>query len=251
MDTVEQLCRQLASSDQEKVYQAKQEMARRTAEAGAPGQDQQRKEMAAKMAALLMAEREAKDSKGNPTKVPELPASGRALIARYLANVGGDDEVPAVIQAMQDFDVREMARWALTRMTCAAAMDALANAATDGIGNEFRIGAINGLAEHSSCKVINTALRTCLDDPSAEIQLAAVEAMANHDLPDDDPAIAKLAAGSLRAKRRVVKARLRWAEKLVSEGQKDAATKIYQSIASGKFDEAQKKAAAAALARLG
>ena len=41
MDSVEQLCRQLASSEQEKVYQARQEMARRTAEAGLPGQDQQ------------------------------------------------------------------------------------------------------------------------------------------------------------------------------------------------------------------
>jgi aminopeptidase N len=251
MDSVEQLCRQLASSDQEKVYQAKQELARRTAEAGAPGQDQQRKEMAAKMAGLLVAERDAKDGKGNPIKVPELSAPGRAQIARYLASLGGDDEVPVLVKAMQDFDVREMARWALTRMTCAAAMYALANAATEGVGNEFRIGAINGLAEHSSCKVINQALRTCLDDPTPEIQLAAIEAMAGHYLPDEDPAIAKLAASYPRAARRVVKARLRWAEKLASEGQNEAAKKVYQSIAAGKFGEAQKKAAAAALARLG
>src|SRR5271154_4230093 len=134
MDSVEQLCRQLASSEQEKVYQAKQKMARRTAEAGSPGQDQQRKELAAKLARQLAAERDAKDSKGNPTKVPELSAQGRALVARYLANVGGDDEVPVIVTAMQDFDVREMARWALTRMTCPAATAALVEAATNGIG---------------------------------------------------------------------------------------------------------------------
>jgi HEAT repeat protein len=250
MDSVEQLCRQLASSEQEKVYQARQEMARRTAEAGSPGQDQQRNELAAKLAAQLAVVRDAKDSKGNPTKVPALSAQGRALVARYLANVGGDDEVPVLVAAMQDFDVREMARWALTRMICPAATAALIEAATSGIGNEFRVGAINGLSDRSGPKVIE-ALTVCLSDPTPEIRLAAVEALANHADPEADAAIAKAAAGHPRAARRVVKARLRLAEKLVSAGQPDAAKQIYQSIASGKFDAAQKKAAAAALARLG
>ncbi len=250
MDSVEQLCRQLASSDQEKVYQAKQEMARRTAEAGAPGQNQQRKEMAAQMARLLVAERDAKDGKGNPTKVPELSAAGRALVARYLASVGGDDEVPALVKTMQDFDTREMARWALTRMTCPAATSALVEAATSGIGNEFRVGAINGLAERSDPRVIE-ALQVCLSDSTPEIRLAAVESLASQADPEADAAIAKVAAGYPRAARRVVKARLRLAEKLVSKGQSEAAKQIYQSIAAGKFDEAQRKAAAAALARLG
>ena len=75
--------------------------------------------------------------------------------------------------------------------------------------------------------------------------------LANHADPETDAAIANAAAGYPRAARRVVKARLRLAEKLVSAGQQDAAKQIYQSIASGKFDAAQKKAAAAALARLG
>ena len=131
--------------------------------------------MATTLASQLAAERDAKDSKGNPVKVPELSAQGRALVARYLANVGGDDEVPVLVTAMQDFDVREMARWALTRMTCPAATAAPVEAATSGIGNEFRVGAINGLSDRSGPKVIE-ALQVCLSDPTPEIRLSAVDA---------------------------------------------------------------------------
>jgi HEAT repeat protein len=151
---------------------------------------------------------------------------------------------------MQDFEVREMARWALTRMTSPAATAALVEAASAGIGNEFRIGAINWLADRSGSKVTET-LRTCLSDPTPEIRLAAVEALANHADPQADAAIVQAAANYPRAARRVVKARLRLAEKLVAANQQGAARQIYQAVASGKFDEAQKKAAAAALARLG
>jgi hypothetical protein len=57
--------------------------------------------------------------------------------------------------------------------------------------------------------------------------------------------------GAARGFRRVTRARLRLAANLAEAGEKDAARKIYQNIAESRADDAQKKAAGAALARLG
>ena len=130
------------------------------------------------MAAPLVAAMETKDSKGKVSKVPELPAKARNEICRYLASIAGEAEVAAYAEALQDFEVREMARWALSRMTCAAATAALAKVATEGVGNEFRIGAINALGSKSG-SVALAALKTCAADPTPEIRLAAAEALAN------------------------------------------------------------------------
>ena len=116
-----------------------------TSELGAPDQGKERAETAAMLAAQLSAQTEKKDDKGKVSKVAEHSTKSRNQIARYLASVGGDAEVPALKQSLEDFEVREMARWALSRMTCQAATDALIAVATGGIGNEFRVGVINAL----------------------------------------------------------------------------------------------------------
>ncbi|HEX4144508.1 MAG TPA: hypothetical protein VHY91_13460 [Pirellulales bacterium] len=251
MANVNELAKQLGSSDQVKVYQAKQEMVLLTAEAGAPGKDRQRSDMAAEMAKCLATEKEQKDNKGKVSKVPELNAQARSLVCRYLANVGDQSEAAALERAMQDFDVREMARWALSRMTCQAATDALAKAAKTGIGDEFRVGAINALAGRSGSNVRET-LVACAGSGSPQVRLAAIEALASDADPGNDAVLAKVAVGEgVRAGKRVAKARLRLAENLVAAGQKQAGRQIYQQIADGKYDRAQQKAAQAALKRIG
>ena len=53
MPSVEQIVDQLGSSDQVKAYQARQALVKLTSEAGAPGNNQRREELAAALAKAL------------------------------------------------------------------------------------------------------------------------------------------------------------------------------------------------------
>jgi HEAT repeat protein len=249
MGTIEQLSKDLDSSDQVKVYQAKQKLALLTGQAGDPDKENDRAKMATALAEALMAEKDVKDSKGAASKGPQLGAQGRNLVCRYLASVAACDEVPALRKAMNDFDVREMARWALARMTCQESTDAMIDAASSSVGDEFRVGVINALATRRGSSV-GEALRKCADDASPAVRIAAVEALACHPDAANDAIIAKGSQGPGRPAKRAAKARLRLAENLAKSGDKQAARKIYDAIASGKYDSAQQKAAKAALERL-
>lgn len=243
MSSIEQLADQLNSGDQPTVYRAKRALADMAASAGSPGKRGQRAEMAA---ALAKAEN-AKNEKG----IAKLSAKARGEIARTLSEVAGNREVPALKEALNEFDARENARFALDRMTHQAAADALAAAALNAVGVEFRIGAINALGRRSGSQIVE-ALKACAGDQDQEIRLAAAEALANHADAGADSLIAELGKHSgERGQARATKARVRLAARLAETGQKDAAKKIYQSIAQSDAAAAQKKAAGIALAQLG
>lgn len=244
MSSFTELADQLNSGEQPTVYRAKRALAQMTAAAGAPGKTGERGELAAALAKALTAKNEKGDA-------PKYSVKARDELARTLSEVAGDMEVPAFKEALADFNAREMARFALDRMACQAATDALADAALNAVGVEFRIGAINALALRSGSQVVDV-LKACAGDNDPEIRLAAGEALANHSDASADPLIAELAKhAGLRASSRVLKARLRLASRLAGVGQKDAAKKIYQSIAdSDATAAAQKKAARMGLAQL-
>jgi hypothetical protein len=245
MPSIEELAGQLNSNDQPTVYRAKRALAKWAATAGAPGKAGERGELAA---ALAKAET-AKNEKGDASKYD---AKARGELARTMSEVAGDAEVPALKETLNDFDAREMARFALDRMTCQAATDALCEAALNAVGVEFRIGAINALGRRSGSQVVDV-LKGCAGDNDPEIRLAAVEALANHSDVSADPLMAEVGKQpGQRAGLRATKARVRLAAKLSSVGQKDAARQIYHSIAqSDAAAPAQKKAANIALAQLG
>ncbi|MGH7134387.1 MAG: HEAT repeat domain-containing protein [Pirellulales bacterium] len=245
MASVEELVGQLNSNDQPAVYRAKRALAEMAAAAGTPGKASERAQFAA---ALAKAEN-AKNEKGDAAKYS---ARARGELARTLSEVADDMEVPALKEALTDFDAREMARFALDRMSCQAATDALADAALNAVGVEFRIGAINALGRRDGSQVVDV-LKACAGDNDAEIRLAAAEALANHPDASADPLIVEVGkqAGQ-RAGLRVTKARVRLASRLVAAGQKDAAKKIFQSIVrSDTAPPAQKKAAGIGLTQLG
>jgi aminopeptidase N len=244
MASVEQLADQLNSGDQPTVYRAKRALSDMACAAGAPGKPGERAELAA---ALAKAEN-AKNAKGD---APKYSPKARAEIVRTLSLVAGDMEVAGLKETLGDFDAREMARFALDRMTCQAATDALADAALNAVGVEFRIGAINALGRRSGSQVVDV-LKACAGDHDPEIRLAAAEALANHADATADPLIAALGKhGGQRSHLRASKARLRLAAKLAGAGEKEAAKNIYQSIAQSDAAAAQKKAAGIALAQLG
>ena len=249
MQTVEQLSEQLGSSDQGKVYQAKRALAAQSAAAGAPGKDAERAKLAAELAKAEAATKP-KDEK-DKTPVPVYSANVRGEIARALSEVGGDMEVPALKQALADFDAREMARFALDRMTCQAATDALAEAAVSAVGAEFRVGVVNALGRRSGSGVVDV-LKKCASDFDPHVRLAAAEALANHaDASGDALLVEAGRQPGHRAALRMSKARLRLAETLVRAGQQDAGKKIYQSFAQSDAGAAQKMAAQQALTQLG
>jgi hypothetical protein len=226
MPSVEELADQLNSGDQPTVYRAKRALSEMVAAAGAPGKAGERAELAAALAKA------------------EAARKSRSEIARALAEVGGDTEVPALKETLGDFDAREMARFALDRMTCQAATDALVHAALNAVGIEFRIGAVNALARRTGSQVVDV-LKACAGDSDSEIRLAA------------DPLLCELArqAGPQsgpRVQLRLTKARVRLAARLAGAGQKDAARQIYRSIVESETAAAaQKRAASTGLAQLG
>lgn len=249
MQSVEQLSQQLGSSDQAKVYQAKRALAELSAAAGAPGKDKERAELAAALARVEGATKP-KDEK-DKTPVPVYSAKVRGEIARVLAEVGGDMETAALKQALSDFDAREMARFALDRMTCQAAGDALAEAALTAVGAEFRVGVVNALGRRSGSTVVD-ALKKCAADSDPHVRLAAAEALSNFpDAAADELLVAAGKQPGPRAALRMAKARIRLAETLVRAGQKDAGKKIYEAIAQSDARAPQKKAAQQALSQLG
>jgi aminopeptidase N len=234
----------LNSNDQPTAYRAKRALANMAAAAGTPGKAGER----AALAADLAKAETAKNDKGD---APKYSPKARGDIGRALGEVAGDMEVPALKATLDDFNAREMARFALDRMTCQAATDALADAALNAVGVEFRIGAINALGRRNGSQVVDV-LKGCAGDNDPEIRLAAAEALANHADASADPLIVAVGTqAGHRAGLRIAKARVRLAAKLASAGQKDAAKQIYQSIAQSDAAAAQKKAANIGLAQLG
>ncbi|HET6881924.1 MAG TPA: HEAT repeat domain-containing protein [Pirellulales bacterium] len=245
MPSVDELAGQLNSNDQPAVYRAKRALAEMSAAAGTPGKAAERAELAAALAKAEIAKNEKGDAaKYNP--------KARGELARSLSELAGDSEVPALKEALSDFDAREMARFALDRMTCQSATDVLCDAALNAVGVEFRIGAIHALGRRNGSQVVDV-LKGCAGDNDPEIRLAAIESLSYHTDASADTLMVEVGKHpGQRAGLRATKARVRLAAKLASVGQKDAASRIYQSIAqSDSAAAAQKKAAGLGLAQLG
>jgi len=249
MATVEELCKGLNSGDQVKAYQARQALMIQVGEAGAAGKESQKKELATKLAAELKKLQPAKDGRGEPTEASLASNSAAGDVFRALALVAADAEVPTLQECLKNIDLREMSRWCLDRMTCQTATDALIDAVKTLAGQEFRVGVINSLGRKSGSNVV-AALKECLAERDPQIQIAAVEALAAQGDAGQDDAIAAVSKGiGVRGQNRVARARLRLAGAAAKSGNKDAAKKIFESVAAGK-DEVQRDAAKANLAQL-
>lgn len=253
MENVQALVEQLGSDDQAQDFKAYHQLLMLVGEAGAPGQDSQRAELAQALATALTAATEHQDNRGNKSYSPKYSADVRGRVARLLSNVGSDDQVPALKQALEAFDTREMARWALDRMTGQAATDALVTAAVEGVGPEYRVGAIGALGRRKGDDVV-AALKKCAADEDQEVRLAALEALSNQADPSSDELyVAVLESDSLspRARCRTLKARLCLAATLAQANQADEARRIYEATAAGSGDAPQVEAARRALEAMG
>jgi HEAT repeat protein len=149
-------------------------------------------------------------------------------------------------QALEDLEVREMARFALESNPSDHATEALLAALTS-LGPVFLAGVINSLTKRRGAPVL-AALRKAVEDPQGEVRLAALEALADFPEPSHDPLLEKSTrAEAAEERRRAHTARARLAETLRASGRKAAAERLYRAILASGAPESQKKAARLAL----
>lgn len=237
MAEVYQLIAELGTPDPAKVFAAQKALTDRVTRATAPGQEAERKALAATLAEQLNATTgEGKDKKLTYN------SDIRNRICRLLGYMLDADVVPALVEASRDDNVREMARFAMDFNTSDAATQALADA-LDNVGPDFRTGLVNALGRRKG-PVALAALQKAARDHDPEVRMAAVEALANFPVPNNDFIIMRAVHTKDPAMRnRACRARIRLAETLRKAGRKPAARKIYQAIRLSDAGTAQRRAA--------
>jgi len=244
MATIKELVKQMGGEQKaaSTAYRALEDMATR---AGAPGSEARRATVAADLGAELTAMTEPKKDEKGKDIPPRLVHSSRirAKVARLLSYVAGAEEVPALVQALGDLEVREMARFALDRNISAAATEALIKALDDQVGPIFRTGIVSALGKRKGANVLS-ALQKAAEHEKCHVRIAAIEALANFADASNDAFIAKATRAQCPGCRaRANKARVRLAETLCQAGNKPAARRIYKAIRASNAEAPQKKAA--------
>jgi hypothetical protein len=251
MEPLEDIIKRLGDADQVVAFKAYQALLKVVMEDTRPGKEASRAKTAATLAAEVMARVPGgKDDKGKEKPpVPKYAAPVRIKTLRLLSYVATPKEVPTFVQACDDLDLREMARFALDGNTADEATKALIEA-LEKVGPEFRIGVVNALGKRKGPEAIKI-LQKAADDSEPEVAMAAIEALAGFPDPSSDPLLAKAAECDCpKARNRANVARIRLAETLRLAGNKAAAKGIYSAILAGKADKPQRKAAELALKAL-
>ena len=177
---------QLDDWDQSSAFFAYQSLEQEVFEASRPGNEEG-------MEALALALGEALSS--------DLSSGAKRQVARLLAYIPTDATVSRLDAALDDLEVREMARWALETNPSHRATAALIRAM--GLpGNTFRVGVVNSLRQHK-CVASTTALRKAANDPQLEVRTAALLALADTGDAKVDPVLEKATRSEFAEERRV------------------------------------------------
>jgi len=174
---------------------------------------------------------------------PAYSAGVRNKILRLLSFVTGPGQIVALTEALNDFELREMAIYALDRNKSAKATNALISALNQ-VGTDFRVGVVNYLSKRREGNVLGVLRKTASGDSDPEVRMAAVEALATFPEPANEDVMVKAADSDCKCIRsRAQKARVRLAETLVKHDKLEEAKNIYKAILAGDTGEAPKKAA--------
>ena len=235
---------QLGNENPAEAFAAFKELMDLATRATAPGSEAKCAEVAAALAVELNAQTPAtKNEKGKEIPPqPKYTPRARAKICQLLTVVSGAKEVPALVKAMGDLQVREPARCALDRNESEEATDALIKA-LDEVGAEFRIGVVNSLGKRGNSKVAEVLRKAAASDKDPQVCITAVEALSN--IPESANAGVVLKATKCKCNVtsvRAWKAAVRLAENLCKAGQKAESADLYRKIAA-EAPDAQKAAA--------
>jgi len=179
------------------------------------GDDAARKDLAAKLAAVLPS---------------DAPRAAKDFACRKLSIIGSTDCVPAVAALLTDADLSHMARYALERIPCGCAAKAMRDALGKTSG-KTKVGVINSLGARRDAESAS-ALVALLGDSDTQIAgaaAAALGAIGNADAAKALGAFQKKAPETLRLV--AADAYLACAEALLAAGKKVEAMAIYKSLA--------------------
>jgi len=210
---ITQWIRQMADSDQAVACHAYQCLQEEVFHVSRPGEEAAQTALATALGEALVAQ-----AKPGPGARSRRAASSRNNLARLLSYLPLEAAAPYLARALNDLEVREMARQAL---------------------------------ESNPSERATGALLTALDaaeDRQFQVRMAALLALADFPEPSHDAILEKAAkAASARERRMAHRARARLAETLRATGNQPAAHRIYNAILSSHAPEPQKKAARPAL----
>jgi hypothetical protein len=163
---------------------------------------------------------------------PKYDRDTRNKLLRFLAHVGGPEQVPAIQGVIGDLELREMARYALEGIGGDAAVTALIETLDKSTGPIFRIGVMNTLAHSGRPEALKT-LKQMSNDPDLDVRLAAVEGLACFADPSVDALIVRATrVAKPRHRKRAFAARVRLAGTLMDAGKKRPAMRIYRALAA-------------------
>jgi hypothetical protein len=245
-----ELLKELSKPDGKEQYRAKVKLRGEVARAGAPGKEAERAELAAAMAKAVTSRRA-----DMSRRIPQLPFSSTAMrneLLRYLCEIAGENEVTELMKVSDDLEVRDYVRRVIECIPGEKATQALTELAVKSEGTEFRIGAINALSKREG-PASAEALKVCAMDGDPRIRLAAAEAMSKH----ADPGFDALIVSALDPSKGTADhchcncLRLRLAAQCAKVGKKEAAMKIYRSVANANPTASERKAADWGLQQLG
>ena len=181
--------------------------------AGSSGNPAQRRELAARLAALL----------GSPA-----PRGAKDFVCRQLAIIGTGEDVPALASLLADEQLSHMARFALERIPGPAADSALREA-LGRVKGKLLVGVINSIGNRADAKAVEDLSRLTAD-PDPAVAVAAAAALGKIG-PASSNALAQALAKAPAAVRPIVAdAWLLCADQLVAQGKHNEAIAVYDRV---------------------
>ncbi|MBM4030861.1 MAG: hypothetical protein FJ291_03650 [Planctomycetes bacterium] len=166
---------------------------------------------------------------------PELPKPAILTLLERLENIGGEECVAAVAKFLDAKDaeppfVREAARCALLKNPSPKAIEALRDALAQAGSPEWRAGLVNALGERRDRAAMPALIKLAADE-SQPVRLAAIEALARIGDKAAANILARASKGAPpRLWRAAIASYLLLADRLVEQGDKAGALKLYQNL---------------------
>lgn len=212
--------------------------------------------------ALIAIENLVRDSHGKPAERGQLKkglavflssdatADAKRFACEQLSIIGGAEEVPALAKWLTDEELSHPARIALERIPDAAAGESLRDALSKTRG-KLLIGVINSLGEKRE-QPSAEALFAFLNNSDEQIAGAAAAALGKIGGRQAIRALAAARAGAAaKVRPTIVDALLSCAERLLKNGRKEAARRIYEGLASSEEAKGVQEAARRGLKAVG
>jgi len=174
----------------------------------------------------------------------DAPRAAKDYVCRKLSLVGGEGCVPTVAGLLTNAELSHMARYALERIPCDCAVDAMRDAMGK-VKGKLKVGMINSLGVRRDAKATG-ALIALLKDSDKDVAAAAAAALGKIGSQE-----AAKALQALPESLAVDDALLACAEQLLADGKKADAMLIYSKLAKSEIKHVKLAATRGMLAATG